>query len=361
MEATTAIRPINNPSRKVLIHAGCWSLFIGYELFYIHYTVGSFGAPMRYFFYYPVNICLFYLVVHVLKQNFSAKRPAYLAGLIQLPALLLFFLFLKFAFDQYTSLPLTGPPGTQALAVRQILILDLQRILYFAGAAGLYWAGGTISGLQKQAAETRIRELTHLADQAVLESQLARAGNAYLQQQINPHLFFNTLNFIYSEVMDCSAGAAESVMLLSELARYGLEEKDELGRTPLDLEITQVGHLVRINRLRFSNSTLLDFVLEGEFGSHRIIPLILLTFTENIFKHGDLKTAQASLKIKISSSGRLQYFSKNAKKPWANQDRHQGIGIKNTRTRLDYSYPDKYSLDVTETETAYELHFTIDL
>ncbi|MFD2146268.1 histidine kinase [Mucilaginibacter antarcticus] len=56
---------------------------------------------------------------------------------------------------------------------------------------------------------------------------------AYLQQQISPHLLFNTLTFIHNTYYKHSRTASQCVLLLVDIMRFSLEEVDIKGKTTL--------------------------------------------------------------------------------------------------------------------------------
>jgi len=57
---------------------------------------------------------------------------------------------------------------------------------------------------------------------------------------LNPHLLFNTLNFIYQDILSTSPKAAEAVMTLSDVMRYSTNCEFQADTAPLGKELTQV-------------------------------------------------------------------------------------------------------------------------
>jgi two-component system LytT family sensor kinase len=145
--------------------------------------------------------------------------------------------------------------------------------------------------------------------------------------------------------------------------RFSLEETGPDGKVALADEIGQIERLLEINRLRFDKPPCIDVHFEGGFERHRIIPLILFTLTENIIKHGDLDSpaSPAQLRITADEQGNLAYFSRNLKKPGSGYARRSRVGLQNVRIRLDFAYPGRYSLDISETLEYYELSLNLSL
>jgi LytS/YehU family sensor histidine kinase len=239
---------------------------------------------------------------------------------------------------------------------------NIARGLYFILLATFYWAAKHIANYKIQATEAEKRQLMVEKQNLELEAQLTRSRNAYLQQQINPHMLFNTLNFVYNSAQKYSDDAANCIWLLSEIMRFSLEEAGPDGKIKLDREVEQIENLIAINRYRFKESLYLMVEMDGDFSRHKIIPLILLTLTENLFKHGNLTEAnsQAVLKLKTDETGQLTFYSKNLKKS-KNTRHRKALGLQNIRLRMDSFYKGNYKLEINEPGEFYELTLTLKL
>jgi two-component system LytT family sensor kinase len=347
--------------RRIVTHTVCWLLYIVYELSLFYYSGSKLQALIIYVVFYTFNICLFYC--HVTLLNFTIGRqaqPGYWKALALFGGELLIFQCFKslaeffIYFDHDISL-LTYD------TMRNYAILDIYRSIFFAALATLYWSAGRMGRFQRKAIAAEIRQLSLSRDHAELEARLARTHNAYLQQQLNPHLLFNTLGFIYLRVYQQSEEAAACVLLLSGLMRFSLEETDSNGKVLVADEIEQLKNLITLNRYRFHHPLTLDCSFEGDFERYRIIPLVLLTLTENIFKHGDLKDNASTLRLQVGAGGLLRYYSSNFKNTGTAYDRHRAVGINHVKLRLNYAYPDHYHLTIKETETLFQLTLTIQL
>lgn len=325
-----------------LKHLAAWAVFILYEVSFARFTAGRFSPVAHYFYYYALNIGLFYFNAHVLLELKS-----------RFIALLLFaetaaYLGLKYLMDQAIGYP----AGTY----QTLLVPNIYRGVYFIGCSSLYWS-------VRRFFRAETSRLVILRQKAEIEKNLAEARNAYLQQQINPHFLFNTLNYIYNVYHACSAEAARCVLLLADIMRFSLEEVESNSKIPLAREIEQVTQLIELNRLRFDFPLYLDSQMEGDFEGQEVIPLILLTLTENIFKHGYLKNRDdpAQLSISISPENELRYYSYNLKKHQPSNRRLRSFGLQNVITRLDHSYPGRYRLDIQNEPDYYALTLIINL
>ncbi|MCZ4224828.1 sensor histidine kinase [Pedobacter rhodius] len=221
-----------------------------------------------------------------------------------------------------------------------------------------------MSFFRKQAVEAEKQKLVTQKEKAELETQLAKSRNAYLQQQIKPHILFNTLNFVYSNAQKYSDDAAHCIWLLAEIMRFSLEEPNYNGKINLEREVEQIENMLALNRYRFEKPLYISIEMYGNFSNFQIIPLILLTLTENIFKHGNLTEAgqPGILNITIDEAGKLIFFSRNLKKPKNKHPRRQqALGLENIRIRLDTTYAGNYKLDISEPGEFYELTLTLSL
>ncbi len=247
--------------------------------------------------------------------------------------------------------------------IKKFLALNIFRGIYFIGFSTLYWSVLRMMSFNKRVHETETAQLITLKEKAELERNLAEAMNAYLQQQINPHLLFNALSFIHNTYAKHSREAAQCVLLLVDIMRFSLNEVSINGKTSLDKEIEQIQNYIEINQLRFDYALFIDFQAEGDFESYQIIPLVLLTLTENIFKHGYLKKqeAEAKLHITVNDHNELSFVSWNLKGDRPDHKRTRSIGIKNAVKRLEYSYKGQYNLVIKDEEDSYGLELRVQL
>jgi len=202
-----------------------------------------------------------------------------------------------------------------------------------------------------------------LTEQRVAQAEADRASAelSFLKAQINPHFLFNTLNNIYSMAITGSEHAADSIMKLSNIMRYVTDEVTD-NFVPLQSEIDCISDYIELQRLRIGKTTPIDFVVVGNTAKKVIAPLILMTFVENVFKYGISKREYSPIEIKIVvlDSG-IAFFCQNH--VFLNRTETEtgstGIGIKNTRQRLDRLYPGKYLLSIENDNEKYSVNLTL--
>ncbi len=142
--------------------------------------------------------------------------------------------------------------------------------------------------------------------------------------------------------------------------RYALSEgnaKD--GKAPLRDEIEHMRNVIKIQQLRFSNKLNVQFDVEGVVNGATIIPFVLITLVENAFKHGDLKSDENPIIIKLDiDSKQLKFYCHNKKKTGA-KELSTGIGLDNIKKRLDLAYGNDYKFLIKNEAEFYTTELTI--
>ena len=185
------------------------------------------------------------------------------------------------------------------------------------------------------------------------EAEKAHAELSFLKAQINPHFLFNTLNNIYSLAVTKDDKSADAIMKLSNIMRYITDDANEM-MVPLQSEIDCINNYISLQKMRFGQNCMIQFSVPGSLENKRIPPLTLITFVENAFKHGISNHEQTNIIIKILAVNTyIHFFEQNTvfAKP-ANMER-TGIGIENTKKRLQALYPDKHLLKIEKNDKLY--------
>lgn len=193
-----------------------------------------------------------------------------------------------------------------------------------------------------------------------LENEKLNAELAFLKSQINPHFLFNSLNNIYSLAYQKSDKTPEAVLKLSEIMRYMLYESNE-ETVLLEDEINYLQNYIELQKLRFKEKVYVDLQIAIDKAGHHIMPLLLISFLENAFKHGvstDVKKP-IRLTIKVKDS-RLHFRAENAKNQ-QNKDQTKGVGLTNLKRRLQLGYPERHTINVVESENYYSSELFIYL
>ena len=187
-----------------------------------------------------------------------------------------------------------------------------------------------------------------------LELQARNAELSFLKSQINPHFLFNNLNSIYTLIYHKSENALPAVSKLSELLRYMLYQKEDL--VLLSKEISYLHNFIDLQLMRYDFTPCVNIdIQEGIDEGLTIIPLTLIPFVENAFKHGDLKTPEHPLSITIGVKDNWLHFNVTNKKNNMHKDETGGIGLENVRKRLELLKPNHFELKIIENNNIFEV------
>ena len=194
---------------------------------------------------------------------------------------------------------------------------------------------------------------------ATAEADRAHAELSFLKAQINPHFLFNTLNNIYTLAITKSDHTAECIMKLSNIMRYVTDEATE-ELVSLEDEVACISDYIDLQKLRLAGTTDILYEVKGAVQFKKIAPLILMTFVENVFKHGISNHEKAAIEIRIYAEEKtITFYSRNKKFTGRTSIDRKGIGISNTRKRLDHVYGNNYLLDVDEADGNFTVQLTI--
>ena len=186
---------------------------------------------------------------------------------------------------------------------------------------------------------------------------------AWLKNQINPHFLFNTLNNISSLTQIDADEAQDAVMQLSDLLRYAMYETNK-PKVPLDGEVEFLRNYIELMKLRCNEMTTVSTEIEVADRNMEVAPLLFISLVENAFKHGMNSNAPATIDISLKQEdGTLVFVSDNTNNPKPTKDRSgSGIGLENTRRRLDLLYQGRYQWEQTITpENIYHVKITLQL
>lgn len=351
-------------NRQVGYHVVAWTVFILYEVSFvqiIRWSHGTVPVWTGYILPYIINMALFY--VHAfgnMKTCFDTGRKKMLLFVLLVGAELLVYL-LCMGLKEYAALPHHTPPYLSLFASQIDFIQQLWRGIYFLIFSTAFWLIHSSFQKAQRLKEAETRALLQQQEKRELELRLMSTQNAFLRSQINPHLLFNTLNFIHNEVEQLSPKASDAIITLSDMMRYSMAETRVDGKVELSREVEQIKNLIVINQFRFEGRLFILLSTEGNLQQADIIPLLLIPFVENLFKYAELTDASDPVLIYIGvEQGRLRFKTHNKKRRTVSY-RSPGIGIDNVKTRLQSYYADHYYLDIQSTKTHFSVNLNIEL
>ena len=207
------------------------------------------------------------------------------------------------------------------------------------------------------------RKLIELQKES-LEQQLE-----YLKYQLNPHFLMNTLNNIHALIEIEPPKAQNAVIQLSKILRYVLYESNK-PLVPISQEAEFMDNYVQLMRMRYSDRLRFSVNIPDAGTDVAIPPLLFISFVENAFKHGVSYQQPSFIEVDCkryqdkNQHDRLLWTCRNSKH--SRQERtavpqQGGVGMANVRQRLELIYGSNYSLNINETDNAYEVVLDIPL
>ena len=188
---------------------------------------------------------------------------------------------------------------------------------------------------------------------AVLEKQLAQSQLDALKMQLHPHFLFNTLNSISVLMRDDAQAANRMLLRLSELLRIALksESKQEIS---LRQELEFLGSYLEIEQTRFQDRLKVDFDIEKDALDAYVPNLILQPIVENAIRHGIAPRAEAGL-IQVQARRENGFVELSVKDNGLGLNETEGIingiGLSNTRKRLEKLYGEHYGFEISSPST----------
>lgn len=152
-------------------------------------------------------------------------------------------------------------------------------------------------------------------------------------------------------------------MQLSDLLRYAMYETNK-PKVPISGEMEFMRNYIELMKLRCNEMTKVSSEFIVHSSQLEIAPLLFISLIENAFKHGMNSNAPATIDIRLEQKDDMLVFNcDNTNNPKPTKDRSgSGIGLENTRRRLDLLYPGRYTWEQTITpENIYHVKISIRL
>ena len=124
-----------------------------------------------------------------------------------------------------------------------------------------------------------------------------------------------------------------------------------------DLEFLR--HYIALMRLRYTDKVKISFETPGQLPDRIIPPMLLITFVENAFKHGVSYRRPSFIEVKADAHDNHLVFTCRNSKSEAEHETNGGVGLANTRKRLDLIYGNNYTLLIDEGDDTYSVTLEI--
>jgi sensor histidine kinase YesM len=180
-----------------------------------------------------------------------------------------------------------------------------------------------------------------------------------LKKQLSPHFYFNTLNNLYGLARANSQKLPVALSQLSNIMGYVITDCNH-NKVLLAEEIRFLQSYIALEKLRYEHDTVIEMQVEGKMNGQMIIPLVLIQFVENAFKHGmKEKSAENWMKVKLQIiKEQLIFIVENSyyeKSPAA------GIGISSVKDILTMQYEGKHDLKMEYHNNCFLVNLKLNL
>ena len=220
--------------------------------------------------------------------------------------------------------------------------------------SGLYFGIKYYQQLQEQTEQTL--KATAAAHQAQLKM---------LRYQLNPHFLFNTLNAISTLILDGANDTAnKSVSRLSDFLRYTLDN-DPLSSVTLGSELDALDLYLEIEKVRFGDRLIVEKLIESPAENALVPSLILQPLIENAIKYAITPSEDGGtlrISARVQRGVLVMQLSDTGPGLGNGKSNHKssGVGLKNTRDRLQQLYGDSQAFTLAPNEPS-GLTITINL
>jgi two-component system, LytTR family, sensor kinase len=198
---------------------------------------------------------------------------------------------------------------------------------------------------------------------AEIESQLARAQLQALTMQLHPHFLFNTLNSISALISRAPDEAGRMIGRLEDLLRLTLETTDTHAIS-LRHELEILRPYLEIEQTRFRDRLQVEWSVAPESLDAIVPHLVLQPLVENAIRHGIARQSKpGTIRIRTERDGlwlRLQIrdtgrglpagfqLAAAARRGGAAGAPRGGVGLANTRARLQRLYPAQHRFEIAD-------------
>ena len=185
---------------------------------------------------------------------------------------------------------------------------------------------------------------------------------AWLKNQINPHFLFNTLNNISSLTQIDPDAAQDMIARLSDLLRYAMYETNK-PMVPIEGEVEFMRNYISLMKLRCNDRAVVTEHFKVDNPHTPVAPLLFISLIENAFKHGLSSSRPSAIHISLrQQGGEVEFCCDNTNYPKSTADRSgSGIGLENTRRRLELLYHRRYEWQQEVRDNIYHVKIIIRL
>jgi two-component system LytT family sensor kinase len=248
-----------------------------------------------------------------------------------------------------------APPVGWFTAFQRTQLTNLDWLLMtYTTVVGFTYALGYYREVQARA----VRE-------AQLQTSLVEARLKTLEAELHPHFLFNTLHAISTLVHTNPDSADRMISRLSDLLRLTFD-RSGAARIPLQEELEFLQKYLEIEQTRFQDRLTVRYEIDPDTLDAEVPRMILQPIVENAIKHGvSPRSGPGTVQITSRLDGERVYLEVRDNgvglSGSARTRFRSGVGLANTRDRLEVLYGEAQKLEFFEGDAGLTVRIALPL
>jgi two-component system, LytTR family, sensor kinase len=258
--------------------------WVGYFVYYFTsmYIAFKDSSPLeviisRNLFVFFSILISFYSLINIIFPHTLGKKKYYLL-IFEVLCLVALFLFIHYIIYYYLNIiyPTKIPNSTVLTSLARGLMI-VERGLCFA--TPFWFFKNFVTEMQQTFENERV--------QNNLKKTILNAELMGLKNQINPHFFYNILNFLYSHALPITTKLSNAILILSDMMRYAIRENTDEGHVSLKEEVTFIQNYIQLENLHYPRYGKVNMIIGGNLQYRRVIPLTFQPILDFSYKYGN--------------------------------------------------------------------------
>ena len=196
------------------------------------------------------------------------------------------------------------------------------------------------------------------------QAQLRDTELQFLHNQINSHFLFNAMNNVRALILENPQLARDRLTQLANILRATLVANNS-DLVPLKDELEIVKAYLDLETLQYEDRITVKFDIDSHIENSRLPPMLLQTLVENAVKHGIAQSSQGgTIHIRGKQQARqaeIQIENPLGKQLHQSTQKGHGIGLHNTRLRIQKAFGDLAELRLNQNENTFTASLLIPL
>lgn len=183
-----------------------------------------------------------------------------------------------------------------------------------------------------------------------------------LKAQLHPHFLFNTLNSLYGMSLIQSPDTPAFILRLSDMLRFVLYDCQQ-NKVLLSKDVEFLRNYIEMEKKRYPDADI-RFQADIPDGDEKIVPLLLINFLENSFKHGAHRVRENGFvrgTLHLENNTLVFALENDILDGTPASHPYGGIGIENVKKRLALYYPGQHQLQIENNGQLFRVLLRIQL